>query len=130
MQLLIDAAQNDNGDSENIQSRTCKFDIFIHQFYRFSHYVLMCTFSYVSHKNFSVLDDDTIDAQSLLFLIAGYETSSTLLSFAIHILATKPEIQEKLRKHVQELTDGKEMSYELLSHLTYLEGFLLGMSIK
>lgn len=87
----------------------------------------MCRFSYVLHKNFSVLDDDTIDAQSLLFLIAGYETSSTLLSFAIHILATKPEIQEKLRKHVQELTDGKEMSYELLSQLTYLEGFLLGM---
>ncbi|XP_073956995.1 cytochrome P450 9e2-like [Choristoneura fumiferana] len=94
LQLLIDAAQNDNDYSESIQSQT-------------------------------LLDDDTIDAQSLLFLIAGYETSSTLLSFAIHILATKPEIQEKLRTHVQELTDGKEMSYELLSQLTYLEGFLL-----
>ncbi|XP_063364242.1 cytochrome P450 9e2-like [Cydia amplana] len=73
----------------------------------------------------TLLDDDTIDAQSLLFLIAGYETSSTLLSFAIHMLATKPEIQEKLRAHVTELTEGKEMSYELLSQLSYLEGFLL-----
>ncbi|XP_028157329.1 cytochrome P450 9e2-like isoform X2 [Ostrinia furnacalis] len=71
------------------------------------------------------LDDDTIDAQSLLFLIAGYETSSTLLSFALHVLATKPELQTKLREHIEEMTDGKEMSYELLSQLDYLEGFLL-----
>ncbi|KAL0883161.1 hypothetical protein ABMA27_016607 [Loxostege sticticalis] len=76
------------------------------------------------HAN-TYLDDDTIDAQSLLFLIAGYETSSTLLSFAIHVLATKPELQTKLRQHVEELTNGKEMSYELLSQLHYLEGFLL-----
>ncbi|CAG5046105.1 unnamed protein product [Parnassius apollo] len=71
------------------------------------------------------LDDDTIDAQSFLFLIAGYETSSTLLSFAIHTLAIKPDIQEKLRAHIQEVTEGKEITYELLSELTYLEGFLL-----
>ncbi|XP_049873949.1 cytochrome P450 9e2-like [Pectinophora gossypiella] len=71
------------------------------------------------------MDDDTIDAQSLLFLIAGYETSSTLLSFAIHILATKPDLQESLRAKVQEQTNGKDMSYELLTQLHYLEGFLL-----
>ncbi|KAM3965316.1 cytochrome P450 9e2-like [Aphomia sociella] len=71
------------------------------------------------------LDDDTIDAQSLLFLLAGYETSSTLLSFAVHILATKPELQEKLRAHVNEVTNGQEITYDLLSQLTYLEAFLL-----
>nr|BAM73820.1 cytochrome P450 [Bombyx mori]BAM73821.1 cytochrome P450 [Bombyx mori] len=71
-----------------------------------------------------LLDDDTIDAQSLLFLIAGYETSSTLLSFAIHVLATKPDLQETLRAHVQEMTKGKELSYELLSQMDYLEAFL------
>lgn len=71
------------------------------------------------------LDDDTIDAQSLLFLLAGYETSSTLLSFAIHVLATKPELQEKLRDHVVKMTDGQDITYDLLSQLTYLEGFLL-----
>ncbi|GBP23221.1 Cytochrome P450 6a8 [Eumeta japonica] len=71
------------------------------------------------------LDDDTIDAQSLLFLIAGYETSSTLLSFAIHVLAAKSDIQNKLRTHIKDITEGKEMSYELLAQLDYLEGFLL-----
>ncbi|CAB3261456.1 unnamed protein product [Arctia plantaginis] len=71
------------------------------------------------------LDDDTIDAQCLLFLIAGYETSSTLLSFAIHVLATKPELQTKLREHVIEITDGKKIDYDLLTQLNYLDGFLL-----
>ncbi|XP_026734796.1 cytochrome P450 9e2-like [Trichoplusia ni] len=71
------------------------------------------------------LDDDTIDAQCLLFLIAGYETSSTLLSFAIHVMATKPELQEKLRAHIKEMTEGKEVDYDLLAQLHYLEGFLL-----
>ncbi|KAI5637098.1 cytochrome p450 domain-containing protein [Phthorimaea operculella] len=73
----------------------------------------------------SYMDDDTIDAQSLLFLIAGYETSSTLLSFAIHVLATKPSLQESLRSSIVEQTNNKEISYELLSQLHYLEGFLL-----
>lgn len=72
------------------------------------------------------MDDDTIDAQCLLFLIAGYETSSTLLSFAIHVLATKPELQDKLRAHIMEMTEGKELTYELIAELGYLDGFLLG----
>nr|AJN91183.1 cytochrome P450 monooxygenase CYP345A4 [Cnaphalocrocis medinalis] len=76
-------------------------------------------------KSKKILDDDTIDAQSLLFLIAGYETSSSLLSFAIHVLATKPDLQTKLREYVLEHTEGKEISYELFSQLHYLEGFLL-----
>ncbi|XP_072949233.1 cytochrome P450 9e2-like [Epargyreus clarus] len=76
-------------------------------------------------KNNTCLDDDTIDAQSLLFLIAGYETSSTLLSFATYMMAVKPELQEKLRNHIEEVTEGKEISYEILSQLDYLEAFLL-----
>ncbi|KAM3965227.1 cytochrome P450 9e2-like [Aphomia sociella] len=78
-----------------------------------------------TNKSPIYLDDDTVDAQSLLFLLAGYETSSTLLSFAVHVLATKPELQEKLRVHVNEATSGQEITYDLLSQLTYLEGFLL-----
>ncbi|XP_038209648.1 cytochrome P450 9e2-like [Zerene cesonia] len=71
------------------------------------------------------LDDDTIDAQSLLFFIAGYETSSTLLSCAIFLMAVKPEFQDKLRAHVEEMTKDKEVTYDVLSQLDYLEAFLL-----
>ncbi|KPJ08459.1 Cytochrome P450 9e2 [Papilio machaon] len=71
------------------------------------------------------LDEDTIDGQSFLFLIAGYETSSTLLSFGIHILAVNPDLQNKLREHILQVTEGKEITYDLLTELDYLEGFLL-----
>ncbi|XP_045497917.1 cytochrome P450 9e2-like isoform X1 [Colias croceus] len=71
------------------------------------------------------LDDGTVDAQSIIFLVAGFETSSTLLSFAAHVLATKPDLQDKLREHVISVTEGKEMNYDLLTQLDYLEGFLL-----
>ncbi|CAK1551081.1 unnamed protein product [Leptosia nina] len=71
------------------------------------------------------LDDGTVDAQIIIFLLAGFETSSSLLSFAIHVLATRPDIQEKLRKHVTEVTEGKEITYDLIAQLDYLEAFLL-----
>ncbi|XP_045517004.1 cytochrome P450 9e2-like [Pieris brassicae] len=70
------------------------------------------------------LDDGTIDAQIIIFLLAGFETSSSLLSFAIHVLAIRPDLQEKLRKHVIEVTEGKEINYDLLTELDYLEAFL------
>ncbi|XP_041978920.1 cytochrome P450 9e2-like [Aricia agestis] len=71
------------------------------------------------------LDDDTIDAQALIFLVAGYETSSTLLSFAIHTLAVQPEIQQRLREHVRDVTGGEDVTYDHLAELDYLEGVLL-----
>lgn len=79
-----------------------------------------------SYFTFSDLDDDTIDAQSLLFLLAGYETSSSLLSFAVHVLATELDIQEKLREHINTFTEGREVTYEVLSQMTYLDWFIMG----
>ncbi|OWR41597.1 cytochrome P450 9e2-like [Danaus plexippus] len=70
------------------------------------------------------LDEDTVNAQALLFLQAGYETSSTLLSFAIHSLAVHQDIQEKLRAHIQDVTKGEELCYDHLTQLDYLEGVI------
>ncbi|XP_026316995.1 cytochrome P450 9e2-like [Hyposmocoma kahamanoa] len=97
LQLLLDTYEEDK-KSDNMK---CKFLLFV------------------------CLDDDTIDAQALLFLIAGYETSGTLLSFAVHTLAIHPELQENLRANIKEETEGKELSYDLLMQLPMLEGFLL-----
>ncbi|XP_045447875.1 cytochrome P450 9e2-like [Melitaea cinxia] len=67
------------------------------------------------------LDDDTLDAQALLFLLAGFETTSTLLSFFFHTMAVNPELQEKLRAHIEDITKGQELSYDHLSQLDFLE---------
>ncbi|XP_047533353.1 cytochrome P450 9e2-like [Vanessa atalanta] len=70
------------------------------------------------------LDNDTLDAQALLFLLAGFETTSTLLSFVFHTMAVRPDIQDKLRAHIEEITKGQELTYDLLSQLDYLEAVI------
>ena len=44
----------------------------------------------------SRLTDEEIVPQSVLFIIAGYETSSNTLSFTAYFLATNLDVQEKL----------------------------------
>ncbi len=48
------------------------------------------------------LNDKEILGQALIFLIAGYETVSTLLSFFFYVMATEPTIQEKLYEEIQQ----------------------------
>ena len=43
-----------------------------------------------------------MQSQIFLFLIAGYETTSTALGFTAHHLAVNPEVQKKLQNEVDE----------------------------
>lgn len=58
-------------------------------------------------KDFSLdfslaLTDKEILAQALIFLIAGYETTSSMMSFFFYVMATEPEIQEKVYAEIQQ----------------------------
>lgn len=66
---------------------------------------------------------DEVLAQSVIFLIAGYETSSTTLGFACYSLATNADIQEKLQKEIDSVWDdeSKMPSYETVNELPYLD---------
>lgn len=64
-----------------------------------------------------------ISAQAFVFFLAGFETSSTTMSFAMHELATHPDIQEKARAEVQAIMkkyDGK-LTFEGIMEMKYLE---------
>ncbi|KAL6437242.1 hypothetical protein ACFW04_005052 [Cataglyphis niger] len=66
---------------------------------------------------------DDLLAQAALFFAAGFETSATILSFALYELALNPEIQNKLRKEILQTLvkfDGK-ITYEMIISLSYLD---------
>ncbi|XP_046593944.1 uncharacterized protein LOC107216955 [Neodiprion lecontei] len=66
--------------------------------------------------------DENMVAQAAVFFAAGFETSSTLVSFTLHELSLQPELQTKLREEILtalEESDGK-LSYDLVHNLPYL----------
>ena len=43
-----------------------------------------------------------MESQSMIFLLAGFETTSTSLAFLSYQLALNPDVQEKLRNEVDQ----------------------------
>ncbi|PVZ11157.1 bifunctional cytochrome P450/NADPH--P450 reductase [Actinomycetospora cinnamomea] len=71
------------------------------------------------------LPDDNIIAQCLTFLIAGHETTSGLLTFALYFLVKHPEYGARARAEVDEvLGDDAWPSHEQLHRLTYVRQVL------
>lgn len=69
-----------------------------------------------------------IVAQAILFFIAGFETSSTLLCFAAHELAINPDVQKKLQDEIDELIaeKGKTLTYNDLMKMKYMDMVISG----
>ncbi|XP_049865292.1 cytochrome P450 6B5-like [Pectinophora gossypiella] len=68
------------------------------------------------------LTDGMIAAQAFVFYVAGFETSSTTLSFLLYELTKNPGIQEKLLEEVDEALkkSGGNITYDVLMDLPYL----------
>lgn len=67
------------------------------------------------------LPDENVRAQCITFLIAGHETTSGLLSFAIYYLLKNPEVAERAQAEVDEVLGPTRLpSYEQVHRLTFL----------
>ncbi|KAJ7414817.1 Thromboxane-A synthase [Willisornis vidua] len=81
-----------------------------------------------SEKVQKTLTEDEIAGQAFLFLIAGYETTTSTLSFATYLLATNPECQEKVLQEVDEFSakhvEGSAISLQFVE-LQHSPGFVL-----
>ncbi|XP_069676196.1 cytochrome P450 9e2-like isoform X2 [Periplaneta americana] len=68
-------------------------------------------------------DDDDLTAQAVFFFFAGFDTASTLLCFASHLLATHPDVQSRLQKEIDEKLekDGGKLTYEAVHSMKYLD---------
>ncbi|CAF1289098.1 unnamed protein product [Rotaria magnacalcarata] len=67
------------------------------------------------------LTDKEIFSQGLVFLVAGYETTSALLSFFFYFMAIEPVVQEKVYEEIQQELGDDEITHEKLSQLQYLD---------
>jgi cytochrome P450 family 6 len=74
------------------------------------------------------LTDDDIVAQVLVFFVAGFETSSTALSYAMMEMARRPSVQQKAREHIAEVLERHDgvMSYQALLEMHYLDWIIDG----
>ncbi|KAH8238683.1 hypothetical protein KR038_000927, partial [Drosophila bunnanda] len=65
---------------------------------------------------------DEVLGQAFVFFIAGFETSSSTMGYALYELAKHPDIQDKVRAEVEEVLDnhGQELSFESIKDLKYL----------
>uniref|UniRef100_G3SB46 Cytochrome P450 3A n=1 Tax=Gorilla gorilla gorilla TaxID=9595 RepID=G3SB46_GORGO len=72
-----------------------------------------------SHK---ALSDLELVAQSIIFIFAGYETTSSVLSFITYELATHPDVQQKLQEEIDAVLPNKAPpTYDTVLQMEYLD---------
>nr|AKZ17694.1 cytochrome P450 monooxygenase CYP6BQ35 [Tenebrio molitor] len=67
-----------------------------------------------------------LSAQAFVFFLAGFETSSTTMTFALYELATNPDVQDKLRNEINEVLakHNDKVTYDGMMEMTYMENVL------
>lgn len=70
------------------------------------------------------LSDDNIKNQMITFLIAGHETTSGLLTFAIYELLNNPSKLKKAEEEVERVLGNNQPTVDHLPHLSYIDQIL------
>jgi cytochrome P450 len=81
---------------------------------------------------FAEVTMDIIAAQAFVFFVAGYETSSTTMTFCLYELAVNPDIQDRVRAETDKVLEehGGNITYESISEMEYLDKVVSGECSK
>ena len=76
-----------------------------------------------TEEGISKLTDEEIVGQSVIFLFAGYETSSNTLAYITYYLTVNQDVQDKLREEIKQAVKSKPDStlYDLAHSIEYLD---------
>ncbi|KAF2903346.1 hypothetical protein ILUMI_02842 [Ignelater luminosus] len=83
------------------------------------------------NKKDSILTNEDITAQVMIFFFAGFESISTMLCYTCYELAINPDVQENLYKEISvalRATNG-DITYDMLMNIQYL-GNILDESLR
>lgn len=78
-----------------------------------------------SKKTLSISE---VAAQCFIFLLAGFETSSTTMSYCLYELARNPKYQRKVQQEIVDVLEkhNGEITYESVSEMHLLENCIDG----
>ncbi|XP_009318309.1 PREDICTED: cytochrome P450 3A29-like [Pygoscelis adeliae] len=72
--------------------------------------------------SYKSLSDEEILAQALIFIFAGYETTSSTLSYISYNLATHPDVQQRLQDEIDaNLPNKATPTYNAIKQMEYLD---------
>ena len=78
--------------------------------------------------NFSGLSMNSLAAQAFVFFLAGFETSSSTMTFCLYELSLHQDIQDRVRQEIDVVLqkhDGK-LTYEGILEMEYLDKVVSG----
>lgn len=77
----------------------------------------------IKDKNGDPLSRDEMAAHSFLWYLAGFETSSTTITFCLYELALNVDVQDKLRNEINDLLKKHNdvLSYDAMQEMKYLQ---------
>lgn len=73
-------------------------------------------------------DINQLTAQAFFFFIAGYETSSTSLTFLLYELSVNPHVQDKIRNEINEVLAKRDnnITYDAVMEMEYMHRCIEG----
>lgn len=77
---------------------------------------------------FAEWTDNDLVAQAIIFLLAGFDTVSTAMTFIIHELALNPEVQQKLVEEIKEYDqkNGGKLDFTSIQSMKYMDMVVSG----